>query len=44
MAVNQTEEDARLRIYFWDYYGEIVDGKQISEEINAWYKSTKSGK
>lgn len=33
VAVNPTEEDARLRIYFWDYYGEIVDGKQISEEI-----------
>lgn len=32
-AMNPTEEDVRLRIYFWDYDGEFVDGKQIPEEI-----------
>lgn len=31
-ALNPTEEDAELRLYFWDYGGGETDGKKIPEE------------
>lgn len=32
-AVNPTDEDVELRLYFWDYAGEEMDGKKIKKEI-----------
>ena len=32
-AENPSEEDAELRIYFWDYDGEETDGEKIPDEV-----------
>lgn len=32
-AENPTEDDAELRLYFWDYSGKETDGKKIPDEV-----------